>query len=141
MRAGALLIHHLRHVAMASQSQYTGPKPTTAFGAARGQNTAFPAAVAMKRRGRGGGIGGSYLGAEAAALLACFTATLLVLPLLLPPLPPPPSMFLFVPVGIFAVLLLLVFVPFDARGAVTVGPPSSCSSPSPPTVLLVVVLA
>ncbi|CAL4996340.1 unnamed protein product [Urochloa decumbens] len=71
------------------------------------------------------GIGGSYLGAEAAALLACVTATLLVLPLLLPPLPPPPPLFLLVPVAIFAVLLLLVLVPSDAAGrgaAATVGP-------------------
>jgi hypothetical protein len=58
--------------------------------------------------------GRSYMGAVAAAVLACLTATLLVLPLLLPPLPPPPLLFMLVPVAIFAVLVSLVLVPSDA---------------------------
>jgi hypothetical protein len=53
-----------------------------------------------------------YMGAVAAAVLACLTATLLVLPLLLPPLPP--LLFMLVPVAIFAVLVSLVLVPSDA---------------------------
>jgi hypothetical protein len=56
--------------------------------------------------------GRSYMGAVAAAVLACLTATLLVLPLLLPPLPP--LLFMLVPVAIFAVLVSLVLVPSDA---------------------------
>ncbi|RCV38205.1 hypothetical protein SETIT_8G123600v2 [Setaria italica] len=73
------------------------------------------------------GIGGSYLGAEVAALLACVMATLLVL---LPPLPPllPPPLFLLVPVAIFAVLVLLVLVPCDARGVASTTTPYSSYS-------------
>jgi hypothetical protein len=55
-----------------------------------------------------------YMGAVGGAVLACVTATLLVLPLLLPPLPPPPLLFMLVPVAIFAVLVSLVLVPSDA---------------------------
>jgi hypothetical protein len=56
----------------------------------------------------------SFMGAQAAAVLACVTATLVVLPLLLPPLPPPPLLFMLVPVAIFAVLVSLVLVPSHA---------------------------
>ncbi|OEL20128.1 hypothetical protein BAE44_0018854 [Dichanthelium oligosanthes] len=144
MRAGALLLYHLHQDhAMAAHDYPAAGSKAAAFSSARGP-TGFPPPAAGKRQppvlsrrgslgglGAGGdgagGIGGSYLGAEAAALLACVTATLLVLPLLLPPLPPPPPLFLLVPVAIFAVLLLLVLVPSDARGAGTVGPSNSSS--------------
>lgn len=123
----------------------TGGSKAAAFSSARGPAGFPPPPPAEKRRARAlarrgsvvsgdtgpAGIGGSYLGVEAAALLACVTATLLVLPLLLPPLPPPPPLFLLVPVAIFAVLVLLVLVPSDAKCAVvSTAPPYSSSSSS-----------
>ncbi|KAF9679287.1 hypothetical protein SADUNF_Sadunf07G0124200 [Salix dunnii] len=48
-------------------------------------------------------------------LLICLTASLLILPLVLPPLPPPPFMLLLLPIGIFALLMVLAFMPSNAR--------------------------
>ncbi|RWW08148.1 hypothetical protein GW17_00028435 [Ensete ventricosum] len=57
----------------------------------------------------------SYFTAEVYLVLGCLTASLLVLPLVLPALPPPPSSLLFVPIGILVLLLVLAFMPSDAR--------------------------
>ncbi|XP_073119582.1 protein AUXIN-REGULATED GENE INVOLVED IN ORGAN SIZE-like [Henckelia pumila] len=48
-------------------------------------------------------------------LLACLTASLLILPLILPPLPPPPFMLLLLPICILAVLMVLAFMPSNVR--------------------------
>ncbi|KAM7486423.1 hypothetical protein LguiA_002432 [Lonicera macranthoides] len=53
----------------------------------------------------------SYFSLESLLLLVCLTASLLILPLILPPLPPPPLMLLLLPVCIFAVLMILAFLP------------------------------
>ncbi|KAF5192403.1 hypothetical protein FRX31_018010 [Thalictrum thalictroides] len=51
-------------------------------------------------------------------MLLMLTASLLFLPLVLPPLPPPPLMFLLLPVGIMAVLMLLAVFPSDVADIV-----------------------
>ncbi|KAL5998414.1 hypothetical protein ACLOJK_009354 [Asimina triloba] len=60
-------------------------------------------------------IPASYFSVESFLVLFCLTASLLLLPLILPPLPPPPFTLLLVPIGIFAVLLILAFMPSDVR--------------------------
>ncbi|CAL9092555.1 unnamed protein product [Musa acuminata var. zebrina] len=56
-----------------------------------------------------------YFSMESFLLLLFLTASLLILPLVLPPLPPPPSMLLLLPIGLLLVLLILAFMPSDAR--------------------------
>ncbi|GFY81220.1 hypothetical protein Acr_01g0010290 [Actinidia rufa] len=58
-------------------------------------------------------VGGSYFSVESLLVLICLTASLLILPLILPPLPPPPFMLLLLPIGILALLMILVFMPAD----------------------------
>lgn len=73
--------------------------------------------------GGGGGSGGSGKGRmifssfslESLLLLIGLTASLLILPLILPPLPPPPLMLLMLPICILAVLMILAFMPTNAR--------------------------
>ncbi|PIA54709.1 hypothetical protein AQUCO_00900939v1 [Aquilegia coerulea] len=57
----------------------------------------------------------SYFSVESLFLMVCLAASLLLLPLILPPLPPPPLMLLLLPIGIFAVLLVLAFMPWNVR--------------------------
>ncbi|XAR64525.1 hypothetical protein NMG60_11008250 [Bertholletia excelsa] len=57
----------------------------------------------------------SYFRLESLLLLLCLTASLLILPLILPPLPPPPLMLLLLPIGILALLMILAFMPSNAR--------------------------
>ncbi|EEF29048.1 conserved hypothetical protein [Ricinus communis] len=57
----------------------------------------------------------SYFSLESLLLLICLTASLLILPLILPPLPPPPFLLLLLPIGILAVLMILAFMPANAR--------------------------
>lgn len=57
----------------------------------------------------------SYFSVESILVLLCLTASLLLLPLVLPPLPPPPLVLLLLPLGIFFVLLILAFTPYDVR--------------------------
>ncbi|KAJ9187175.1 hypothetical protein P3X46_002661 [Hevea brasiliensis] len=57
----------------------------------------------------------SYFSLESLLLLICLTASLLILPLILPPLPPPPFLLLLLPIGILAVLMILAFMPTNAR--------------------------
>ncbi|CAO2821718.1 unnamed protein product [Amaranthus hypochondriacus] len=57
----------------------------------------------------------SYFGLESMVLLVCLTASLLILPLILPPLPPPPFLLLLLPIGIFGLLIILAFMPFNVR--------------------------
>ncbi|KAG8661496.1 ARGOS-like protein [Manihot esculenta] len=57
----------------------------------------------------------SYFSLESFVLLICLTASLLILPLILPPLPPPPFSLLLLPIGILAVLMILAFMPTNAR--------------------------
>ncbi|KAJ6805580.1 protein AUXIN-REGULATED GENE INVOLVED IN ORGAN SIZE-like [Iris pallida] len=57
----------------------------------------------------------SYFSFETLLVLVCLAASLLILPLVLPPLSPPPLMFLLIPIGIMAVLMLLAFMPSDVR--------------------------
>lgn len=57
----------------------------------------------------------SYFSVESLFLLFCLTASLLILPLILPPLPPPPFLLLLLPIGIFALLMILAFMPSNVR--------------------------
>ncbi|WOL14304.1 hypothetical protein Cni_G23084 [Canna indica] len=57
----------------------------------------------------------NYFSMQSLLVLIFFTLSLLILPLVLPPLPPPPSVFLFLPVGILVVLMILAFMPADIR--------------------------
>lgn len=57
----------------------------------------------------------SHFSLESLLLLICLTASLLILPLILPPLPPPPFMLLLLPIGILALLMILAFMPSNAR--------------------------
>ncbi|GAB4858971.1 hypothetical protein Ancab_010443 [Ancistrocladus abbreviatus] len=57
----------------------------------------------------------SYFSLESMLLLVCLTASLLILPLIVPPLPPPPFMLLFLPIAILALLMILAFMPYNAR--------------------------
>ncbi|KAJ8755300.1 hypothetical protein K2173_019098 [Erythroxylum novogranatense] len=57
----------------------------------------------------------SYFSLESLLLLICLTASLLILPLILPPLPPPPFLLLLLPIGILVVLMILAFMPGNAR--------------------------
>ncbi|GMH08740.1 hypothetical protein Nepgr_010580 [Nepenthes gracilis] len=57
----------------------------------------------------------SYFGLVSLLLLICLTALLLILPLILPPLPPPPLMLLLFPICILALLMILAFMPSNAR--------------------------
>ena len=59
--------------------------------------------------------GYSYFTAELAMAFLLVAASLALLPLVLPPLSPPPFLLLLVPVGLFAVLAALAFVPLDAQ--------------------------
>lgn len=45
--------------------------------------------------------------------LVGLTALLLALPVVLPPLPPPPLMLMLLPVAIFALLMVIAFVPSE----------------------------
>ncbi|KAJ4968214.1 hypothetical protein NE237_014915 [Protea cynaroides] len=56
-----------------------------------------------------------YFTVESFLLLLCLTASLLILPVILPPLPPPPFMLLLLPIAIFALLMILAFMPSDIR--------------------------
>ncbi|PIN13184.1 hypothetical protein CDL12_14191 [Handroanthus impetiginosus] len=56
-----------------------------------------------------------YFSLESLFLLVCLTASLLILPLILPPLPPPPCMLLLLPVLIMGLLMVLAFMPANAR--------------------------
>ncbi|XP_051179684.1 protein AUXIN-REGULATED GENE INVOLVED IN ORGAN SIZE [Lolium perenne] len=61
----------------------------------------------------------NYFGVEAFLVLACLTASLLILPLVLPPLPPPPSLLLLLPVCLLILLMVLAFMPTDVRSMAT----------------------
>lgn len=61
----------------------------------------------------------SYLSFEGLFLLVCLTASLLLLPIILPPLPPPPFMLLLLPIFLLALLMILAFMPSNARDVTT----------------------
>lgn len=68
--------------------------------------------------GKGSGrrlLPAGYFSLESLLLLVCLTASLLILPLILPPLPPPPFMLLLLPIGILGLLMVLAFMPSNAR--------------------------
>ncbi|KAL3835127.1 hypothetical protein ACJIZ3_009863 [Penstemon smallii] len=56
-----------------------------------------------------------YFTIESLCLLVCLTVSLLILPVILPPLPPPPFMLLLLPICILALLMILAFMPTNAR--------------------------
>ncbi|OWM67837.1 hypothetical protein CDL15_Pgr010775 [Punica granatum] len=58
----------------------------------------------------------SYFGSESMVVLMLLLAlSLATLPLVLPPLPPPPPTLLLLPIGILGLLMLLAFMPRNAR--------------------------
>lgn len=57
----------------------------------------------------------SHFSLASLLLLMCITASLLILPLVLAPLPPPPFMLLLLPIGILVLLIILAFMPSNAR--------------------------
>jgi len=109
------------HIAMESRSSNQGPIPESSYRPfvvqgqkydeeqSRYERSFSPSSKKQQASSNG------YFSIESMLVLVGLTASLLILPLMLPTLPPPPLMFLVVPVGILALLLVIAFMPYNVR--------------------------